>query len=385
MIQLLKIKGELLRRRFKIYGFFNITSLTAVLLGVIAAEKAALMGAGHYSQLGFWAALFYFALFSAAVTKEYPPDLRDGIFFTGADRESVFLFERYYRFWLYEGAFCLLLFPVRPSYWKACLAFFAILQILTGLLFWLKRRLNGERFAIVQGSLAIWISLAGVLAAKAPGLVPDLLVWPVKKLIPLYLAGGLCLGYCIRIIAINEGAGGGKQYCFAAATQKIFFLCRDQGLLFLVRGLRLADAALLILLTGAEIPSYLGKEKEILYAYGLSFAAAQVYLFLELLRVQQRTQLFMLYTERVRRRAAVSALKTAPLLLCAALLGNLCRVSIALILRAGILGTGTAFLTNMFLPCFGRKPDGKREWVTGRLTAVFYASGMLVALLALQF
>mgnify|MGYP007069856745 CR=1 FL=1 len=96
MKEIIKFHVALRREQFKIYGFWNITSLTFVILAIVFAVKYLQFRIGFYNLQALLITMFFYGVFGPLVYKKYDEEIRkENIYFSALGKMHV---ENYYAY-----------------------------------------------------------------------------------------------------------------------------------------------------------------------------------------------------------------------------------------------------------------------------------------------
>lgn len=348
LIKVFKLKLELLRKRFDIYGFFNVTSLLLVLFLIAAGVKYFLFRIGHYEEIAWLITIFYFTLFSGSifVKKLQQRVIREQTFFPEIKVKDFIQFEKYKKWIIYHLIYLYLLFPVRIEEGGIFLCFFVIEQ---GLLFFLElvhRYLPKEKFLGVRTVLSI--AMCMVMVAYVQGLIilPSLEITNVTQIVILMVLNLFLLKWNYQ--NLEEEKKEETHVYFFKMSKKIPLFRKNKNLLFVVRKNILFDMFLLLILCSVENPKYFFVKSDVIVSYGLTFLICFIWLYGELLNEDSgKLCSFIVSPKQIKKEAIRDVWIISFLFLGMVGLGNFNGISFAWIVQSYLLAW-LAFLISAF-------------------------------------
>lgn len=386
MIKIFRLKLELLRKRFHIYGFFNVASLLLVLFLLVGGAKYFIVRLGHYEEMAWLMTIFYFTLFAGNVfAKEIEQQVvREQTFFTEISPEEFRRFEQYKKWVVFYLIYLYLIFPTRGGEVGQFICFCLVEQ---GLLFVLElahKSLEKEKYLGFRTVLSAVMCLMVVAYARGVIAFPSFQKITAVQALVLVILNLFLLKWNYRNLEAGERER--THVYFLKLSKRIPFLRKNKNLLFLLRKNVLFDVFLLLLLSSVESPKYFAEKSNVIVSYGITFLVCLLWVYCELLNSDsQKLCAFIVSPKQLKKEAMRDVGLASLLFLVVACLGNFNRVSILWIVEA-YLGALLAFVAAAFcVRTTAETGKEKKQTVTGRETGYLYVVSLAVFFLLFHF
>ena len=182
MIEVFKLNIQIIRERFKIYGFFNIVSLFAVIFAILFGFKFLQFKIGYYNQI----TIFFIAIILATFFENIiPKNLEKNIFkvktyFNKLDYKSIEKFYMYKNLGILYISLIFIIFPLNLNYFSNFTFFLMISSLIICFQLKIKNKFSNEKYTTISSIIkALLLVISYAYTHKA-------FVIPFDKILNIY-------------------------------------------------------------------------------------------------------------------------------------------------------------------------------------------------------
>lgn len=292
MIEIFRLNIELIRQRFKIYGFFNIVSLLTVILSILFGLKFIQFKVGNYNNITIYLISFILiTTFEDVIPKNPEKNIYNmKTFFSILDFKSI---EKYYKYKNLVIIYTFLIFTIFPldlNYFGNFTFFFMFSCLIIFLQIKIKNKFSSERYTTVSIIIkALLIIICYFYTHKVFNI-------PFNKIlndytIIAYLFVSLYLIKNTFKSLYKESNIVGSIY-FLSMSKKIFEFIPNRDFMFLIRKNLLIQPIFTIIIVNIIIEKSSTLYFDSLFTYTISYFCAFVSLYIELLKSESMKLLY---------------------------------------------------------------------------------------------
>ena len=304
MIELIKLKIELVRKRFGIYGFFNISTLLIVILSIVCGVKYILYKCDYYEDIVRIIVIFYFILFSGNVFRKNEDSIMgEYIFFSKISFDVCEQYEKYKKLIIYYTVLIYLLVPLKLVDMGIFLFYLLFAQILLQVLELGHKYMIKEKY--ITFKLFLYFGLGITLIAHFRNMIelPKIEITTIWQMIILLILNVFLLKKNLQNVISKEQEE--TTVYFFGLTKRIPGVRKNKNLLFLIRKNVLFDIIILLIISSIESPKYLSQKDEMLLSYGLTFLVSFVWVYCEILNMETGKLFYYIVSQRVLKLEAI--------------------------------------------------------------------------------
>ncbi len=292
MIEVFKLNIELIRKRFSIYGLFNIISLCFVLLGLLFGIKFLEHKFGYYKEITLFLINFiYVACGKHVIPSNFDRNVqRHRTYFTllnVKDIENYYMYKNLITFYV---AVTYVIFPTSIQDLGIFTFYLAVMNILIFIIILFKNKLNKNKYLSLVNCMNIGCLIFTILYMK------NFITIPFEKILNQY---SIIIFIVISIYLtfknfkhINPNDIKGNSVYFMGLSKKMLFLFNDKDLLFIIRKNLLLDPILVILLTNVSVKNTFNSSSDLLLSCILSFTCSFIMIYMNLLKNDESKVIF---------------------------------------------------------------------------------------------
>lgn len=292
MIEIFRLNIELIRQRFKIYGFFNIVSLLTVILSILFGLKFIQFKVGNYNNITIYLISFILiTTFEDLIPKNPEKKIYNmKTFFSILDFKSI---EKYYKYKNLVIIYTFLIFTIFPldlNYFGNFTFFFMFSCLIIFLQIKIKNKFSSERYTTVSIIIkALLIIICYFYTHKVFNI-------PFNKILNDYTIIA-CLFVSLYLIKntfkslYKESNIVGSIY-FLSMSKKIFEFIPNRDFMFLIRKNLLIQPIFTIIIVNIIIEKSSTLYFDSLFTYTISYFCAFVSLYIELLKSESMKLLY---------------------------------------------------------------------------------------------
>lgn len=284
MIKILKFNIELTRKRFSIYGLFNIFSLILVLFSLLFGIKLIQYKIYHYDTLSIVGLVFIYVLFSKYIIPNNCEKniLKVKTYFNLLDSNAI---EKYYKSINLISFYIVIIFFLFPTHINDINSFslyFLLINLLLFIQLFCKKILNSNKYLSVTSSINITLICFTFLYMKKFIVIPiDKLTNNYTMLIYLFISLYLIVKN-FKMIDYNKT--NITTVYFFSLSKKIFKLFKNKDLILIIRKNLLINPILLILLSNLYFRKLDTTDIDLFITCILSFTCSFIGLYIDLLK-----------------------------------------------------------------------------------------------------
>ncbi|MFQ9310372.1 MAG: hypothetical protein ACLR2K_10535 [Paraclostridium sordellii] len=152
MIEIFKLNIQIIRERFKIYGFFNIISLFAVIFGILFGFKFIQFKIGYYNEISmFFIAIILATSFESIIPKNIEKNIfKVKTYFNKLDYESIENFYMYKNLGILYILLIFIIFPLNLNYFGNFTFFLMIASLIVCFQMKIKNKFSNEKYTTIS-------------------------------------------------------------------------------------------------------------------------------------------------------------------------------------------------------------------------------------------
>lgn len=287
---------NLIRKRFKIYGTFNIISLFFVIGVILSGIKFVQNILGSYQQTATFEFLAIFALFSGNIfPKHY--ERKCGTVRTYFPVFSMRDIENYYsriNLIFYEVSLLFVLFPVQKGdiYWFTILILMNNIFLLS--IIAIKNKVSSSMYASFSNILKTVMCVIIFAYMRNMISLPSVKYMSKANLVLIFLLAFFAFYGCLLMVK-NHSMVLTDGVLFLKATQKVKILSKSHDLLRIFRKNMYIKALIIVLISNVSINGVKMRIQDTLWIYTLSLLSAYFAIFLDLLDDEKGKGVFSIH------------------------------------------------------------------------------------------
>lgn len=283
MFKLLKLNIDLVRAKFKIYGFFNIFSLILTISIVLTGVKLLQYKMNIYNEIS----LIILAFITMFLTSHiYPNNYKEKAYKVKLYFNSI-KYKTIERYFLYKNLIifylvCIyLLFPTRLFEFRYYLLYMFIISFIVFLQISIKIKGSNSHYTILSNIMNVLVYITLILQLRKIINIP---FYNVTKqyMMPVYI---LLIFYLFfkNIKLIYRSCIHIDKLFFVNLTKKIPYIRKNKDLLLIIREGFFMDPIVAILSGSLVFKSITNTKLDMILLYAVSSLVAYIYLYIEIL------------------------------------------------------------------------------------------------------
>ncbi|WP_371025404.1 hypothetical protein LZ906_016025 (plasmid) [Paraclostridium ghonii] len=292
MIEVFKLNIEIVRQRFKIYGFFNIVTLFAVISAILFGLKFAQFKIGHYNELTVLLTAIILAMsFEGVIPKKLEKKIFNvKTYFNKLDFKSIENFYMYKNLGLLYILLTFVIIPLDLNYFGNFIFFLMSSSLIICLQLAIKSKLTNEKYTTVSSIIKALLLVTSYAYTHEAFVIPFDEILNIYTIILYLIISGFLIKSSFRLL-YNESNTKNNLY-FLNLSQKIFKVIPNRDLICVIRKNILIKSIFTIIIVNLFV-----KKSNSTYFYSfitcvLAYTCAYVNIYVEVLKQEGNRLLF---------------------------------------------------------------------------------------------
>lgn len=283
LVDVFRLNLDIIRKRFKIYGFFNIVSLLLVLSLIFGGVKFGQSVLGYYEKVNLIILNMVYILFSKYI---FPTNFKNNVervktYFNLISLDDIKKYYTYKNLIIFYAISIFLMFPTQISDGGEFIVYFLVLNILLFIQIKFKKKLDSNKYISIM--TMIYVCLSGILILYMRGFIE----FSFSKVMNPYILS------CFFVLSLylmkqnfkyigNDEKVKQVMY-FIKLSNKILKVWPNRDLVLAIRKNLFMDPIVLILISNIFLKGVTNTTEDMYYSCILSIVCSFIAIYIELI------------------------------------------------------------------------------------------------------